>query len=214
MIKSVVFDVGETLIDDTREWQAWARWLGVRQHTLSALVGAVTAEGRDNADALKLIRPGFDMRVERQAREDAEQGEQLGEDDLYPDVRPALAALREMGFWVGIAGNQTVRAAALLRDLDLPADAISTSGEWCVAKPDARFFSRIIGWARGEPDEIIYVGDHRDNDAIPAKAAGLRTALIRRGPWGYLWADDRSVTNVVDWHIDNLTELPGLLTGS
>jgi hypothetical protein len=47
MIKAVAFDVGETLVDDTREWLRWAQWLGVRQHTLSALVGLVTAQGRE-----------------------------------------------------------------------------------------------------------------------------------------------------------------------
>ena len=31
-------------------------------------------------------------------------------------------ALREMGVWVGVAGNQTSRAGEILRKLDLPAD--------------------------------------------------------------------------------------------
>jgi HAD superfamily hydrolase (TIGR01549 family) len=212
MIRAVVFDVGETLIDDTREWRAWAKWLGVRQHTLSALVGLVTGQGRDNADALRLLRPGFDMAAERQKREAAGQGEQLTEDDLYPDVRPALATLRDYGLWVGIAGNQTARAAELLRALALPADGIATSGEWEVAKPAPDFFARVIAWAPAEPDEILYVGDHKDNDVVPAKAAGVRAALVRRGPWGHLWADDPTVMDLADWSIDSLAELPALLT--
>lgn len=53
---AVVFDVGETLVDDTREWPAWADWLSVPPHTLSALVGAVVAQGLDNSEALRLIR--------------------------------------------------------------------------------------------------------------------------------------------------------------
>jgi FMN phosphatase YigB (HAD superfamily) len=211
MIKAVVFDVGETLIDDTREWRRWADWLGVRQHTLSALIGLVTAQGRDNADALHILRPGFDMATERQKREDAGRGEDLSDEDLYPDVRPTLKALRDQGLWVGIAGNQTARAAELLRALSLPADAIATSGEWNVAKPDPAFFARLVSWASFAPDEILYVGDHRDNDVIPAKAAGLRAALLRRGPWGYLWADDPSVVDVADWRIDSLDELPARL---
>ncbi len=63
----------------------------------------------------------------------------------------------------------------------------------------------------GEPSEIVYVGDHRDNDLIPAHAAGMRTALIRRGPWGYLWADDPTVVKTADWIINTLSELPDLL---
>ncbi|MFI0448371.1 HAD family hydrolase [Actinomadura sp. 6N118] len=212
VIRAVVFDVGETLIDDTREWRAWADWLNVPPHTLSALVGAVTVQGRDNADALRLIRPDLDVAAERRGREAAGVGEQIGEADLYPDVRPALSALRAHGLWVGIAGNQTARAAELLRALDLPADAIATSEEWGVAKPDPRFYARLIEWAQGEPGEIVYVGDHRDNDVVAAKTAGLRSALIRRGPWGYLWADEPATVQAADWRVAQLTDLAELVT--
>jgi N-acetyl-D-muramate 6-phosphate phosphatase len=206
-----VFDIGETLLDDSREFGAWADWLGVPRHTFSALLGAVTAQGRDNAETFGYFRPGFDLAAERQRREDAGVGEQYGEDDLYPDVRPALAELRAKGLWVGIAGNQTIRAGQILRRLDLPADMIATSAEWNVAKPDPAFFTRVIQVASREPGEIVYVGDHRDNDLEPARAAGLRTAFIRRGPWGYLWADDPAVIKLADWRISSLTELPALI---
>ncbi|BFV57941.1 HAD family hydrolase [Kitasatospora sp. CMC57] len=210
-IRSVVFDVGETLMDDSTFWGSWADWLGVPRHTLATLVGSVTAMGQDNAEALRLIRPGFDLVAERQAREEAGQGECISEADLYPDVRPALTALRNAGLWVGIAGNQTSRAAELLAALDLPVDGIATSGQWGVAKPDPAFFSRVVDWAPGEPDEIVYVGDHRDNDIVPAKANGLRALHIRRGPWGYLWAEDPDLKRSCDWQVDSLTEIVELV---
>jgi HAD superfamily hydrolase (TIGR01549 family) len=211
MIRSVVFDVGETLLDDTREWAAWSDWLGVPTHTFSAVLGAVTAGGRNNAETFQYFRPDFDLTAERQRREDAGCGERIEESDLYQDVRPALHELREQGIWVGIAGNQTACAAQLLRSLALPVDVIATSGEWGTAKPDAGFFARVIDMAPGMPGEIVYVGDHRDNDVVPAHAAGLRTALIRRGPWGYLWAGDPTVVSTADWIIDSLAELPQLV---
>ncbi|MFI7121927.1 HAD family hydrolase [Amycolatopsis sp. NPDC049868] len=211
MIRSVVFDVGETLLKDDREWGAWADWLGVPLNTLSGLVGAVTAAGRNNSEAFQLIRPGFDLAVERQLREDAGVGERIEESDLYPDVRSTLEALQEAGYWLGIAGNQTVVSAKLLRQLGLPVDAIATSGEWDVAKPDPGFFQKVKEIAPGNPHEILYVGDHRDNDVVPARAAGLRSVLIRRGPLGYLWADDPIVRKSADWVIDSLAELPDLL---
>lgn len=210
----MVFDVGETLLDDSREFGAWADWIAVPRHTFSAVLGAVTAQGRDNAETFQYFRPGFDLAAERRLREEAGLGERIEESDLYPDVRPALAALRESGLWVGIAGNQTTRAAELLRSLRLPAEQIATSGEWGVAKPNPQFFNHIIEIAPGKPDEIVYVGDHRDNDILPAKAAGLRTALIRRGPWGHLWADDPAVIEAADWRVDALTELPALLAAA
>lgn len=211
MIRAVVFDVGETLLDDTAEWARWAAWLGVPTHTFSAVLGAVTASGRNNAETFDYFRPGFDLATERQRREDAGLGELIEEKDIYRDVRPALTALRDAGIWVGVAGNQTVRAAGLLRDLHLPVDAIATSGEWGVAKPDPAFFAHVIEFAPGEPHEIAYVGDHRDNDIVPARAAGLRPIMIRRGPWGYLWADDPVVKASADLVIDSLGELPKLV---
>jgi N-acetyl-D-muramate 6-phosphate phosphatase len=210
-IQAVVFDIGETLLDDSREFGAWADWLGVPRHTFSAVLGAVTAEGRNNAETFQYFRPGFDVATERQRREDAGVGEQYGEDDLYPDVRPALSRLRQMGLWVGIAGNQTARAGQILRGLDLPTDLVVTSAEWDAAKPDPAFFTRVIEVSPGQPHEIVYVGDHCGNDLEPAKAAGLRTAFIRRGPWGHLWAEDPKVLKLADWRIDSLNELPGLI---
>jgi len=70
-VVSVVFDVGETLLDDSREFGAWADWLGVPRHTFSAVLGAVAAAGRNNAETFQYFRPGFDLAAERQRREQA-----------------------------------------------------------------------------------------------------------------------------------------------
>lgn len=201
-----VFDVGETILRDDRYWASWADWLDIPRHTLSALVGAVVAQGRDNADAVRLLRPGIDLDAEYAAREAAGRGERIEEEDLYPDVRQALTALRAAGHQVLIAGNQTARVAELLRALDLPVDGIATSGQWGVAKPDPAFFARLIEFAGAPPDQIVYVGDHPSNDVTPAKAAGLRAVHVRRGPWGHLWADGREAA-AADWRVNSLTEL-------
>ncbi|MGW4298735.1 HAD family hydrolase [Streptomyces sp. NPDC004646] len=206
MIDTVVFDVGETLTRDDRYWASWADWLGVPRHTLSALVGAVVAQGRDNADALRLLRPGIDLAAEYVAREAAGRGECLEEGDLYDDVRPALSGLRRAGVRVVIAGNQTERVGQLLRGLDLPADVIATSGEWGVAKPQPEFFHHVLDIAEAPAVRTLYVGDHPANDVIPAAAAGLRTAHLRRGPWGNLWASG-DAAKTADWRIDSLMDL-------
>ncbi|PWS40625.1 hydrolase [Streptomyces sp. ZEA17I] len=206
-MKTFVFDVGETLVRDDRYWASWAEWLGVPGHTLSALVGAVTAQGLDNAEALKLVRPGIDISAEYAAREAAGRGEHLDEGDLYEDVRPALARLRRGGMRVIVAGNQTVRAGELLRALDLPADLVATSGEWGCAKPSPDFFARVLEVSGASARDTVYVGDHPANDAFPAARAGLRTVHLRRGPWGHLWASDAQVREAADWVIDSLTDL-------
>ncbi|WP_018546836.1 HAD family hydrolase [Streptomyces sp. LaPpAH-108] len=212
MMKTIVFDVGETLTRDDRHWASWADWLGVPRHTLSALVGAFVAQGRDNAEALRLIRPGIDLAAEYAAREAAGCGAKVDEDDLYSDVRPALAALRQAGLRTVIAGNQTARVGELLRGLDLPADLIVTSAEWGVAKPEPEFFRKVLEVAQAPADSVVYVGDHPQNDTLPAKAAGLKTAHIRRGPWGRLWADVPNAGGEADWRIDSLLDLVDIAT--
>ncbi|MEV7601357.1 HAD family hydrolase [Kitasatospora sp. NPDC089797] len=207
-MRSVVFDIGETLTSDTRYWGDWARWLDVPTHTMSALVGAVLAQGRDNADAIRIARPGVDVAAEWQARQATGHGDALDESDLYPDVRPALARLQAAGMWVGIAGNQNAAVSGLLRDLGLPADAIATSGEWGLSKPSPAFFERVKEWAPGAPHEIAYVGDHPANDVAPAQAAGLRAAHLRRGPIGLTTSAPSA-----DWTVNSLTALADLLVG-
>jgi len=212
VIKAVVFDVGETLVDETREYGTWAGWLGVPRHTFSSVFGAVIALGRDYREAFQYFRPGFDLTVERALRAGAGQAETFGEEDLYPDARPALAALRAMGVWVGIAGNQTTRAGEILRKLDLPADLIATSDDWGAAKPDPAFFRALLDAVAFQPDEMVYVGDRLDNDLKPAKAAGMRTAFIRRGPWGRILENHPDMPAAADWRISTLAELPDLVT--
>jgi HAD superfamily hydrolase (TIGR01549 family) len=210
-IDAVVFDVGETLVDETREYGAWADWLGVPRHTFSAVFGAVIALGMDYRDAFQYFCPGFNLDAERARRADADQAEWFGEDDLYPDVRPSLAALRDMGVWVGVAGNQTFRAGEILRKLNLPADMIATSDDWGVSKPDGAFFRALITAAPCDGSRIVYVGDRLDYDLKPAKAAGMRTAFIRRGPWGHIWERHPDMGEAADWHLSSLAELPPLV---
>lgn len=211
MIRSVVFDVGECLVDETREYGTWADWLGVPRHTFAATFGAVIARGRDYRETFHVFAPGFDLAAQREARAAAGKPEWFGEEDLYPDVRPTLHRLQEAGVWVGVAGNQTARAGRILRGLDLPADLITTSDDWGVEKPSVAFFERVVREAPGEAGEILYVGDRLDNDIRPAAQAGLRTALIRRGPWGVIQQHDTDADRVPTFRIDGLAELPGLI---
>jgi len=208
-IRAVVFDVGECLVNETTEYGTWADWLGVPRHTFSAMFGAIIARGLDYRETFQAFQPGFDLAEQRERRAEVGRPESFGEDDLYPDVRPALSKLRDDGLWVGIAGNQTVRAGGILRSLDLPSDMIATSDDWGVSKPDTGFFRAVIEHAPCEAHEILYVGDRLDNDIKPADTMGLKTALIRRGPWGIVQQDDPEADSVPTMRIDSLSELPG-----
>ncbi|MUL42736.1 HAD family hydrolase [Streptomonospora sp. PA3] len=209
-MRSVVLDVGETLIDETRIFERWADRLGVPRLAFFGLMGAVLAEGRPLIDAFRLVKPDFELSAESAAWL-AEEPESLREnfdaDDLYADVRPALAELRAMGLSVVVAGNQPSAAGASLAAMELPADQIHVSEDWGVAKPDPAFFSRVVAATGHTPEEILYVGDRLDNDVRPAKAAGLRAALLRRGMLGYLHAG-RAEAAQADAVLDGLAELP------
>jgi HAD superfamily hydrolase (TIGR01662 family) len=183
----------------------------VPRHTFSAVFGAVIASGRDYREVFQHFRPGFDLAVERQRRVDVGLAEAFGEENLYPDARPCLGALRELGVWVGIAGNQTKRAGSILRSLDLPSDMIATSDDWGVEKPNAGFFEAVLRASRVEASEVVYVGDRLDADLRPAKRCGLRTAFICRGPWGNIWREHPDLISVADWRVDSLSELPPLV---
>jgi len=209
-IEAVFFDVGETIVDETREYGMWADWLGVPRQTFSAVFGAVIALGGDYREAFQVFRPGFDLATERERRVEAGQAETFGEENLYPDARPCLGELRQMGLRVGLAGNQTARAERILKSLDLPVDVIGTSDSWGVEKPSAAFFARVVEEAGCAAGSVLYVGDRLDNDIRPAQRAGMGTALIRRGPWGYIIEDD-AVSSRCLFRLTGLAELPGLI---
>ncbi|MFT4127690.1 MAG: HAD-IA family hydrolase [Gordonia sp. (in: high G+C Gram-positive bacteria)] len=207
-VRAVIFDVGETLIDESRLWLRWAHRLGVTPLTLLGAIGACAATDRPVEEAFTLVRPGIDVAAADTAWAlDDPAGLRNGfdADDLYPDVRPALTELRAAGLGLVIAGNQPARALASLRAMDLPVDEIRNSAELGVDKPHPDFFAAAADLAGVAPNLIAYVGDRIDNDVLPAAAAGMRPILIRRGPWGHLHAHRPEAARVTV--IDSLHEL-------
>ncbi|MFG3442991.1 HAD family hydrolase [Nonomuraea sp. NPDC047897] len=209
MVKAVVLDVGETLIDETRIWSRWADRLGVSRFVLMGALGGMAALDRSHREAFELVRPGLDIEGELAAWERDDPGglrNHFDAGDLYPDVREALGALRRAGYQVIVAGNQPARAYEALVAMELPVDSVHTSEGWGVAKPAPEFFAKVAAVAGREPGEILYVGDRLDNDVLPAGRAGMRTALLRRGPWGYLHAE-RPQAKAADLVADDLHAL-------
>ena len=208
--RAVFFDVGETLVDETTEYGAWADWLGVPHLTLFAVLGGVIVRGEHHHRALEIVRPGFDYAREAAARSAAGVPSQFGRDDLYPDAVPCLEALRAAGYLVGVAGNQPVSAERLQRELALPVDVALTAADLGAEKPAPEFFRRLAEATGLPPAEIAYVGDRLDVDVLPAAAAGMTSIFLRRGPWGYLQAD-RPEAARADIRLASLLDLPAAL---
>jgi HAD superfamily hydrolase (TIGR01509 family) len=199
-IEAVVFDIGETLVDETRAWSLEAKRAGVTCLTLFACLGGLIDRGEDHRGVWEFLDaqpPSATTLIEAT--------------DLYPDAEPCLHAVRAAGLRVGIAGNQPEATEDVLRQLGLPLDLVASSARWGVEKPDLRFF-RLISEELGiEPGRIAYVGDRLDNDVLPAKAIGMRAVFIRRGPWGHLHSRRPEVA-AADLRIDDLGSLvPALL---
>jgi HAD superfamily hydrolase (TIGR01662 family) len=209
-IRSVFFDLGETLIDETRHWEKVAAALDVPLFTLAGVIGAFIERGAHHREAYE---QAYELFGRRQGDTnlfggDDEQIWQAG--DLYSDAVPCLQRLRNEGYFVGIAGNQPASMESAVRALQLPVDTIASSARWGIHKPSPAFFERIISVVGSTPEDIVYVGDRLDNDILPAAEAGMKTVFIRRGPWGYLHAQRPEVA-VADVRVDSLDELPACL---
>jgi HAD superfamily hydrolase (TIGR01549 family) len=206
-IEAVVFDVGETLVDETRAYSAWADHLGVPRLTLFAVAGALIVRGEQHPSLLELFRPGIDARAEWQRLRDAGESVLFSAEDLYPDALPSMRALAAAGYRLGVAANQPADAAAVLGSLGIELDLIAMSDAWGIAKPDPAFFARIADELGLPPTSIAYVGDRLDNDVLPARIAGMLAVFIRRGPWGWIQAgrDDPPEADIV---LETLADLP------
>ncbi len=194
-VRGVVFDVGETLVDESRSWMAQAERAGITPFTLMGLVGSLIESNEDHRRVWDVL--GIDPPPESPGIDSA---------DLYPDAVACLRAAADRGLTVGIAGNQPAGVEARLRAVGVDADFIASSAAWGVAKPSAEFFSRMTDAAGLSPSALLYVGDRLDNDVLPARAVGMRTALIRRGPWGHIHAR-RLEAALADLRLDSLDDL-------
>lgn len=200
-IRAVVFDAGETLIDETRVWSDWADHLGVPHLTFFAALGSVIERGSDHREVFELFRPGLDLKAEAVRMGIAGGSDLSSLDDLYPDVLDALRDLAAGGYRLAIAANQPAPAEAILDAMAIPFEFIGTSATWGVAKPDPRFFERIVAELALPPPDIAYVGDRLDNDIRPARRAGMAAVFLRRGPWAWIQAgrtDPPDATAVID----------------
>jgi HAD superfamily hydrolase (TIGR01549 family) len=198
-LKAVVFDVGETLVDEERWWRRLSDREGLQPHVVWAALG-VTIERGEEHDAL-----WGHLGIEKPPRWWHEIPYSL--EDLYPDALDCLRQVAALGLRTGIVGNQTETLEAWARESALPADVISSSASLGVRKPEPAFFAKVVELMGARADEVAYVGDRVDNDVLPAAAAGLVAIHVRRGPWGRLQRTPPEAA----LSLDDLASLPDAL---
>jgi len=189
-VEAVVFDIGETLIDETGMWERAAAVAGVTPFTLMGVLGGLIAQNRHHTELWDTLG------VEPAAST-------WSDDDWYPDALPCVERLRDAGYRVCAVGN-TPRFVE--EEIGRRLEVLGSSESWGVAKPDPAFFARLVQALVAAPEKIAYVGDRVDNDVAPALAAGLVGVHVRRGPWGYLHAPPPEAIRIA-----SLDELPDAL---
>ncbi len=209
-IKAVFFDVGETLVNEERQWGLWAGWLGVTRLTFFGILGSLIAKDEHHSRVFEIIRPGFDRNIANLERQRAGIPDELRLEDFYADAIPCLQTLKARGYKIGLSGNQPTRTEELLISFGLPVDYIASSSSWGIEKPDLRFFQKMLEITNLEPSEVIYVGDRLDNDILPALEVGMKAIFVRRGPWGFVHATRKEVARA-SAQLDSLEELPAAL---
>lgn len=115
--------------------------------------------------------------------------------EVYPDVRPALAALGRGGLRLGVVSNWDERLPALLGRLELAFDAVVYSAAVGTEKPHPRIFQAALERLGVPAPATLHVGDSQRDDVEGAQGAGLQALLLgRRGP-----GDAADLGAVVTW---------------
>ena len=103
--------------------------------------------------------------------------------ELYVDAQPVLRALKRRGLRLAVVSNWHRGLDSFCHETDLSdlLDAVISSADIRIEKPDPRIFDEAVRRLRAKRDRIVHIGDSPDDDFGGAIAAGLRAILIDRG---------------------------------
>jgi putative hydrolase of the HAD superfamily len=100
---------------------------------------------------------------------------------LFPRVKETLAVFRQAGLTLALLSDfPPVRKITLL-ELEGYFDLLLSTEETGRLKPSTIPFAKLARTMALEPGEILYVGNSLRYDTAGSRAAGMRSALIRRG---------------------------------
>jgi HAD superfamily hydrolase (TIGR01549 family) len=120
--------------------------------------------------------------------------------ELYEDVLPVLALLRERGLKIGLVSNTSRDLDAFVRHHALEVDAWVSSGVHGKVKPSPTIFKAALELLGVEAHAAVMVGDSPDDDVAGAEAVGIRAFLL-----------DREGKHGRDDALPTLLALPGVL---
>ena len=198
-VKWIFFDVGSTLVDETKAYDNRAREM---------IEGTDITFSTFDSKRVELTRQGFDGNSEAIKYFGLKKTPWHSEDETpFDDSLETLEILKRRGYNLGIIANQAIGTAKRLDALGLSKyfDVVAASAELGVAKPNKLIFERAFELAGCQPHNSVMVGDRLDNDIAPAKSLGMRTVWIRKGL--SIYQNIELGKNIADWVIDNLSDL-------
>ena len=102
---------------------------------------------------------------------------------VFPDVMPALDALRLEGFRMGVISNFVWGGMELFHDLELARhfDSLTVSARVGFQKPHQGIFQHALDSLGVAPERALHIGDSYRADVIGARRMGISPVLIDRG---------------------------------
>jgi len=209
MTRAVFLDALGTLVELEPPWIS-LRELVPAEVSDERLVAALRAEmayyrehAHEGRDEVSLA----DLRERCAAIVSRKLGMDVGVDELveairfsaYPDVIPALGALRDRGLRLITVSNWDCSLPRVLERCGLVGmlDGTVTSAETGAPKPDPAIFAAALKLAGCDASEALHVGDTAEEDVAGASAAGIRSLLIDRDGG----AGDISSLEEIDQHL-------------
>ena len=199
-MRAVLLDALGTLVELERPWphlvaELGARGVAIDEADARRAMLAEMAYYREHHDDASDRAGLADLRRRCAEVVRAELGAPLAVEDVeaamlaairfrpYPEVPGVLAALRERGSALVVVSNWDVSLHDVLAQTGLRAlvDAVVTSAELGVAKPDPAIFAHALELAGGvPPQDALHAGDDLAADVDGARAAGIVPVFVAR----------------------------------
>jgi putative hydrolase of the HAD superfamily len=101
---------------------------------------------------------------------------------VYPDVVPAVEAMRGAGLRLGVISNFVWGGPELIHELELARhfETLVVSSRVGFQKPNRGIFEHALRAMRVAPERAMHVGDSYKADVLGARRVGMRAVLIDR----------------------------------